>query len=502
MVTMKTVLIIVAVLAFGGGAYYVYTRLTAEPSYDVVRVTRGPIIQEVSANGSVKAPNKVDLHFKDRGKLARLSVAVGASVRAGDVVATQDTTQLDAQVREAQASIEIEKTKREQLLAGSSAEAVAAAQANLNTARDELKNAIRDAYTKADDAVRNRADKLFKNPKTSSASFGITFTSGGTHYAITTSDNELRFKINSGRVAVEKVLDDWSNPERPTGDDAKKVEQDLATIEDMLYNIGLAINNLSAADTDANAVYENFKSSVSTARTNVSAARSGVVVARARLIEAERALEQEQAPIRTTDIALHQAQIKQAEATLARVEALIDDTVLTAPTSGIVTATDGEVGEIVGSDATIASIMTGAPEIQADLSETNVAHVNVGQSVRITLDSFPGSLSWKGKVTEIDPAGTSVGGNVYYKTKIVFAEPDERVKVGMTANVYIEIASRENALLVPVSAIKTEGDTHVAQVLRNGEVASVPVAVGIESKGMVEIIGGLAEGEQVVLSLK
>jgi multidrug efflux pump subunit AcrA (membrane-fusion protein) len=126
----------------------------------------------------------------------------------------------------------------------------------------------------------------------------------------------------------------------------------------------------------------------------------------------------------------------------------------------------------------------------------------VGQSVRITLDSFPGSLSWKGKVAEIDPAGTSIGGNVYYKTKIVFTEPDEQVKVGMTANVYIEIASREDALLVPISAVKTESGTRVVEVVRDGVAVSVPVTVGIESKGMVEIISGLTPGEQVALSLK
>lgn len=499
---MKTVLIVAAAILVLGGGAYVYTHLTKAPSYDLVSVTRGPIIQEVLANGSVKTPNTVDLHFKERGRLVRLPVVVGQSVRAGDIVATQDTTQLDAQVKEAQASIEIEKTKLAQLLAGSSPEAIATAQADLNTARDELRNAIRDAYTKADDAVRNRADQLFKNAETSSASFGVSFTSGGTRYAITTSDNELRFKINAGRVFVEKVLDGWNNPERPTGDDAKKVEQDLGIIEDMLHNISLAINNLSAADTSANTVYENFKSNISTARTNVSTVRSSVVTARSSLLEAERALEQEQAPIRTTDIALHQAQIRQAEATLARVETLIADTVLTAPTSGIVTATDGEIGEIIGAETAVVSIMTGAPEIQADLSEANVARVTIGQSVRITLDSFPGSLSWKGKVTEIDPAGTLIGGNVYYKTKIVFTEPDGRIKVGMTANAYIEIASREGALLVPISALKTEGSTRVAEVLRGGEVVSVPVTVGIESKGMVEIISGLAEGEQVVLSLK
>ncbi len=500
--TMKTVLIVAAAIVVLVGGAYAYTHFTKEPSYDVVSVTRGPIIQEVLASGSVRTPNTINLHFKERGRLVRLPVAVGQSVHAGDIVATQDTTQLDAQVKEVQVSIEIEKTKLAQLLAGSSPEIIAAAQANLNTARDELRNAIRDAYTKADDAVRNRADQLFKNPETSSASFGVSFTSGGTRYAITTSNNELRFKINSGRVAVEKVLDGWNNPERPSGDDAKKVEQDLGIIEDMLYNISLAINNLSAKDTDANTVYENFKSNISTARTNVSAVRSSVVTARAGLLEAEQVLEQERAPIRTTDIALHQAQIRQAEATLARVEALIGDTVLTAPTSGIVTATNGEIGEIVGAETAVVSIMTGTPEIQADLSETNVAHVMVGQSVRITLDSFPGSLSWKGKVAEIDPAGTSIGGNVYYKTKIVFTEPDEQVKVGMTANVYIEIASREDALLVPISAVKTESGTRVVEVVRDGVAVSVPVTVGIESKGMVEIISGLTPGEQVALSLK
>lgn len=487
----------VLLLCAGIAAYFL---LDTKPDFDTVVVTRGSIVQEVSAHGQVKAPTQADLYFKESSKLARLHVAVGERVEAGQTLAVQDTTQLDAQVAQAQGTIDIEKTRLGQLLAGASPEAVTSAQAALETAQDQLADAIRDAYTKADDAVRNRADKLFKNPETSSASFGITFTSGGTHYSITTTDNTLRFKINQGRVAVEALLD-ARNTVSPSSDDAKKVEQDLATIELLLYNISLAINGLTAGDDDANTVYETFKSSISTARTNVSAARSGVVVARAGLISAQKTLEEVKAPVRETDIALYQAQIRQAEAALEHVQTLKHDTVLTAPSSGVVTDVNGEVGEVVGPGTTVVSIMTGTPEIEADLSEANIAKVSVGQPVRITLDSFNNDDSWSGEIIEIDPAGTTIGGNVYYKTKIVFTEPDERIKIGMTANVYIQVAARDNALMVPVSALLSEDGARVVRVMREDTVVSVPVETGIESKGKVEIISGLIEGDQVILSL-
>ncbi len=138
-------------------------------------------------------------------------------------------------------------------------------------------------------------------------------------------------------------------------------------------------------------------------------------------------------------------------------------------------------------------------QVDVNLSEGNVGGVRAGQPVSISLDAFP-DASWQGTVAKVDPAQTIVGGAVYYKTKVLFSVPDDRVKPGMTANVLIETGSASSTLVVPASAVQTSGTSTVAVRIENGKTINRNVTTGLKSRnGLVEITSGLSEGQEVVI---
>ena len=518
----KFLIVGIAIVAVAIG--YVVFLYSSEPKFTYTSVMRGEIVQEISASGNVEPPTQVNLHFKNAGKLVARGVEIGDMVEEGEVLARQDASELSAQLREVEAGVDVQQAKLAQLLAGAAAEDIRSAETDVANAKiaveDEKEAAVKamqDAYTKSDDAVRTKADVVFVNPRTAP------------EFNFVISDQRIEMSAESARAAVEKNLKMWnasvaaldsSSDLHAYVRDSETYLRAVTTLLDYIaQTLNLHVTNLSQTTLDT------WKASVSTARTNVNTASSALTAAseslkaaEGALTSAEDALASKKAPARTADVALNEAQIRQAGAGMARIEALIDETRLVAPIGGLVTKVDGDVGEIIGSDATVVSITpVGGLQIKLNVSENNIVDVRVGQKARIILDSFGNDTEWEGSVIAVEPAETVIGGAVYYKTTVLSDSQDDRIRSGMTANVWITTATKEDAFSVPASAIhirptglstssldarseERDGKKYVrVHTGRNGNVTERVVTTGIMGKeGVVEIVEGLSEGEQVV----
>lgn len=184
---------------------------------------------------------------------------------------------------------------------------------------------------------------------------------------------------------------------------------------------------------------------------------------------------------------------------MRRIEAQLQETIILAPVAGTVVRTEGDVGEIVGAETAIVTLMPdGALQVRVKVSEGNIVDAEVGQPARIALDAFA-SEELRGTVVEIEPAETVVGGAVYYEAVVAFDAADARVRRGMSATVWIETAHSPQALIVPTSAI-SEHDGSYVRVLVDGKPEERRVQLGLStSDGQVEIIEGVQEGEEVIL---
>jgi len=138
------------------------------------------------------------------------------------------------------------------------------------------------------------------------------------------------------------------------------------------------------------------------------------------------------------------------------------------------------------------------------VDEIDIPEVEVGQEVIITLDALP-DKEFTGVVGIIYPLAIEVGGVIVYKVKIELNVPeDSGVRVGMSAEADIVLASRTDVLLVPDRAISedSEGNSVVNVVIEDDELEERPVVVGISDGFDTEIISGLKVGETILARSK
>src|SRR3954453_10945831 len=102
-------------------------RQSTAPVYQTAPVARGNLVSSIAATGPISSPSSLPLTFKSSGKLLELLIKVGDRVAAGQVLARLDTTDLEAQVAQAQATLAQNQANYDKLAAGATAEAVGAA---------------------------------------------------------------------------------------------------------------------------------------------------------------------------------------------------------------------------------------------------------------------------------------------------------------------------------------------------------------------------------------
>lgn len=191
--------------------------------------------------------------------------------------------------------------------------------------------------------------------------------------------------------------------------------------------------------------------------------------------------------------------VASARIDLASAQAALAQTRVTAPFTSTVTEVNPEEGELVGAFTPLAAVADlKALEIAADIDEIDVAHVQVGQSVEVSLDAFPGER-WNGKLTRLFPAASTQRGSTTYSAVVEFDPGTFNVRPGMGANLKVMTIEKKNVLLVPNRALKNVGTRKAVHVVAPGDAGDVIVETGVSDGNNTEIVSGLKEGDQVAL---
>ena len=196
------------------------------------------------------------------------------------------------------------------------------------------------------------------------------------------------------------------------------------------------------------------------------------------------------------------ALIKKAEDAVATINTQIGQTTIYSPIAGMITGKNVEVGENVAANQTIVTVSTTEGiEIELDVSESDIIDVKVGQKAKLTFDALSSDEILEGEVVEIDPAATVIQDVVYYKVKVKLSSPDERLKIGMSVDADINVAQKDNVIMIPARAVKTEGSQDYVEILKEDNITErLNVKTGFKGdEGMVEIASGLQGGENVVV---
>lgn len=185
------------------------------------------------------------------------------------------------------------------------------------------------------------------------------------------------------------------------------------------------------------------------------------------------------------------AEMEAAEAALKRAGAQRGFLLLTAPADGSIIRRDGEVGQFIPAGQAVFYLSCCAPlRVTAEVDEEDIPRVRVGQKAVLRADALPGQVL-DGEVGEVTPKGDPVARS--YRVRIRLADP-AGLRVGMTVDANLVVAERQNALLVPSSAVRNGA----VWIVANGRLRRQPVRIGVAGAERTEILEGLAPDAQVV----
>ena len=217
-----------------------------------------------------------------------------------------------------------------------------------------------------------------------------------------------------------------------------------------------------------------------------------------------------------------------AESSLSKTESDLAETVITAPMDGIVVGEPKTAGTMaVQGNSNPTVIMTIADlsrkQILAKVDETDIGSVRVGQKATFTVDTYTGRTftATVSKISQTDvtnswntnssnsSSSSSSASVIYYYVVLDVDDPDNLLLPAMTARVEIVTDEKENALAVPISALKTDSTGSYVMVYKEGAgkdgAASQEkryVTTGIYSDEYVEILDGLSDGDRLAISYK
>lgn len=207
-------------------------------------------------------------------------------------------------------------------------------------------------------------------------------------------------------------------------------------------------------------------------------------------------------PPRDVDVASYRASVSSALASLAQAVANRSKAIIVAPVSGVVGKIAPKVGEYVTPQDEVIKLVSQMYQVKVDIPETDIIKMSMGDVAEIKLDAYGDDVKFSGKVVQIEPGQTVIQDVVYYRVTVSL-EPDKTHQIfnGMTANIVFSTEEKTGVLVLPQKAIKTNGGKYV-RVLENGELKEVSVKVGLRGDGgQVEILEGLKEGDEVVVSV-
>lgn len=181
-------------------------------------------------------------------------------------------------------------------------------------------------------------------------------------------------------------------------------------------------------------------------------------------------------------------------------QAATDHIPLVSPSRGVVLTVSAAPGEFSKSLDNADPLLTIADLsvvwIVGDVFEKDIAKVQSGTKVNVTVDAFPGQ-SWTGRINSVsgalDPATRTL------KVRVELANPGNKLKPEMFAAIHVDIG-RHTAIVVPTSAVIHEGQNTVLFVDNNGKAEQRNVTIGQAVDGKVEIASGLEKGQRVAVN--
>ncbi len=426
----KWAIALVAIIAVATTGYLFWGNRASAADYMTAKVERGNLRNTVTATGTLQAVTTVQVGSQASGTISALYADFNSPVKKGQVLA-----QLDPAVAQAQ---------------------VAQARANLAQAEASLQ--------------QSRAGVTHSRAVVSQSRAGITDAQARALAASSTTQNQQAGVLSAqANVTVLKAQLD---------DAASYLKQ-----EDTLLQGGvIPQRERDMAETalkTAQAKYDQAQAQLQQAiLSQQSAASAGQVQAQAAVAQAQSQVDQSVSQVGQSQaqVVSSQAQIEQARAALQLAEINLQHLTITSPIDGVVVSRNVDVGQTVAASLSAPTLFTIAQDLTqmqviANIDQADIGLVEQAKGAKFTVDAFPGD-EFEGKIEQVRINPQTVQNVVTYNVVLDVANPQQKLKPGMTANLTITIDERNNVLKVPNAALRFTPQDAAGQRTRNTSGAS------------------------------
>jgi RND family efflux transporter MFP subunit len=503
-------------------------------------VTRGDLVETISATGSVTAQTGAEVHIGSQitGTIKHLYADVGTHVTKGQIIAELDLPDLEAQVNQAKANLAQAQTRLEQQKSGilmqqlQTRGAVDQANASLRSMQSKLASSEAAARQQTaqtpTDIARAQTNVAAMQAALSTAQSNLKQVQASANLQVATAQETL----TQARATAQNSALDLQRQQELLAKGfvaASVVDTARATNTISKSQVSAAEQNVQLIKEKVAADLQSARDQVTQAQQNVEAARAALAGAqaetyldRAKLADVNDAREQvrqsqanlsvakgntAQDILKQQDVAAAAEAVRQAMAQLDYNEAQMAKSFIRSPISGTVLQLASQQGETLAAGLSAPTLIIVADlnrlQVDAFVDETDIGKVRLGQEADITVDAFPKKV-FKGKIIKIASGSTIQQNVVTYDVTITIDDKRRQLKPDMTASVTVRVGTRQNVLLVPSEAVKVgvRGTTVNVLAKQDGktDVAPRKVRTGASDGVNTEIREGLKEGETIVLA--
>jgi multidrug efflux pump subunit AcrA (membrane-fusion protein) len=447
----------VVIIAAAAGGFMLTRGAASSVSYRTAAATLGTVTQTVSLSGNLAPDGATDLDFQGAGTVTAVNVQPGQTVTAGEVVATQDRTTLDANLIQAQATLASAQAKLSLDRAGATASSVAQAQGQVNS-----------AYVQYTTALTSLADTKAVNAQMVSQAYGA-------------------YTAAQAAATAAGCTPTATTP--PCPQDEQTLAQDLQAWQ-------AASAKAAQSNDQAQGQVNADKVQWQNAKTSLAALLSGSTTSQ--------------------QIAMDVSQVNVAQVGVTTAQMAFSATTLTAPTAGVVEEVNVTSGEQIPSGGTgaasasasapasgssthaIVIITPGVYEVTGSVSDALVNQIAVGQSAQVVAAGSSNAVA--GKVTLVAEEATVSSGVATFPVTVVLSGASPSLRPGMSASVSVIVNQVVQVTTVPTSAVHTTGSGSTVSLFVNGKPVSVAVTVGAADASRTQILSGVKVGDVVVIA--
>lgn len=443
-------------LGVGSTAYFALE--ARKPKIDLATLTVPVQAQNltvrITANGTVVPIQSVNLSPKTSGRLAKLFVEQGDRIQAGQQIALMENADLEARLAQAKANLSKAQAALAEAQAGSRPEEINQAKARLLQAQARLKQA----------QAGNPQEIEQVRAQVEAATSRLTLAKARA--------DRYRMLVAQGAESLDRR------------DEAVTEERNA------LANLEEAQRRLEQQKNTTSPQIDQLEAAVAEARFN---------------------LEQLQNGKRPQEIAQLKASVEAAKAEVMSVQVQLEDTVIRAPFSGIITQKYATEGAFVTpttsasstASATSTSIVALAKglEILAKVPEVDISQIKPEQSVEVVADAFPDQV-FKGRVQRVAPEAVVEQNVTSFEVRVALLTGQQELRSGMNVNLTFLGAQMNNALVVPTVAIVTQdGQTGVMVPDADNKPKFQSVTIGPTIQDKTQILEGLQQNQRVFIDL-